>query len=336
MKKGSLIGILSVLLLATVFWYVTQRSPVVVPAPSSVPIQASVKDKEESFLRLGFVGDIMLDRGVKLRIDKKGGGNFDFAFARSREALRSFDIVFGNLEGPISLRGEHRGSIYSFRMHPDAALALKNAGFDVLSLSNNHMGDWGMLALSDTQKYIEEQGIVAVGVGNNAREAYAPQIIERGGVRFGFVAFSDFNPYLEATQDTSGIAIASSRGKMRAAIGDARRRSDIVIVSFHFGEEYEPTPGARQRTLAELAVESGADLVIGHHPHVVQALEQYKGAYIIYSLGNFVFDQYFSPETLEAGLLVVEIKDKKIDRAILKRFKINTDFQPEVPLAEVL
>ncbi|MDO8470315.1 MAG: CapA family protein [bacterium] len=285
-------------------------------------------------VRLLFVGDIMLDRGVRLHVERvaEGAGNPSFSFAKIADYLRSFDLVVANLEGPVSDAGERVGSIYSFRMNPDVVPALVAANIRAVNFANNHVWDYGRQAFEDTLARLSVAGIGYFGAGRNAAEAYAPYVLEREGIKIAFVGFTEFLRQVEATNERSGIAFADPE-TVRAAIIQARQQADIVIVSFHMGEEYRPEPMERQRTLARLAVDAGADLVVGHHPHVIESHESYRGKEIFYSLGNFVFDQSFSTSTMTAGLLEVDIAGGSIVRTNLRQGTINRNFQPSPPEA---
>ncbi|MFH0712297.1 MAG: CapA family protein [Candidatus Jorgensenbacteria bacterium] len=287
------------------------RETAVLPTPASPSPEIS----------LIFVGDIILDRAVKSKVEKIGNGDFSYPFLKIADVLQGVDIAAGNLEGPISDKGENVGSIYSFRMPPEALRGLTFAGFDVLFLANNHIGDWGAEALADTVSNLENAGIAAVGAGRTSAEAYAPEILEVKGVKIAFLAFSDFF--------VSGAALAEETAVTDAILG-AKATADVVVVAYHFGEEYLTEPNERQMTLARLAIDAGADLVIGSHPHVIQPLEVYNGKYIAYSLGNFVFDQNFSEETMTGGLLKVFLEGKDIVSVALHEVGINGDFQPEL------
>ncbi len=301
---------------------------------TAVPIQENFSASLSSFknspsITLFFVGDIILDRGVYQIIQKFGGSDFRFPFLKIADELQKADLLFGNLEGPLSDKGEDLGSIYSFRMPPQGIEGLIFSGFDVLSVANNHVGDWGREALKDTILRLEDGGIRAIGAGFNEAEAYQPKILEAKGLKIAFLAFSDFLSYFEATKDKAGIAIANS-DKIKLAIEKAKEEADFVLVSFHFGEEYQKIPNSRQEKLAQLAIDSGADLAVGHHPHTVQSLKEYRNKYIAYSLGNFVFDQGFSRETMKGGLLKVKIDtgNKNIESAKLYPVCLNKYFQP--------
>ena len=281
-------------------------------------------------ITLGFVGDIMLDRGMKQSVEKYGNGDYIFAFEKIKDYLNGFDILFGNLEGPISDKGTLSGSIYSFRMEPRSAMSLKEAGFDVLSVANNHMGDWGRVAMEDTFQNLKNAGIIFSGGGNNKEEAYEVKTILKDDTKIAYLSFSEFGKgYLEATDSFAGIAVISDE-KLKSGIEKAKNENDIVIVSFHFGEEYKKEPNNYQKTIARKAIDYGADLIIGHHPHVVETIEKYKDKYIAYSLGNFVFDQHFSKETMEGLALKVTMEDKKITNVSSDKIVINKYYQPEL------
>jgi len=234
------------------------------------------KTKKQRGIVLGFVGDIMLDRGVEDVVLSNGGGDFKFVFNHAKEELNSVDLLIGNLEGPISSRGKNVGSAYSFRMDARVIGGLKFAGFDAMSVANNHSGDWGKEAFSDTLLILREANIIPVGATTS------PEIFEVKGLRLGLLAFSDF----------PGLGIRADDEVVEKSVSEARGAADFVVAYFHFGDEYAP-PTDFQKRISHLAVDSGADLVIGHHPHVIQPSEYYKEKYIIYSLGNFVFSTTF-------------------------------------------
>jgi poly-gamma-glutamate synthesis protein (capsule biosynthesis protein) len=279
----------------------------------------------EKPITLLFAGDIMLSRSVAKQMDKNG--DYRYPFLKIADLTRSADLAFANLEGPISAKGYNQGSIYSFRAKPEAVEGLKYAGFDVLSLANNHIWDWGSEALLDTIDILKENGIEPVGAGKNYLEANSPAIKEISGMKIAFLAYTNLYPKsLEAGEDYSGI----SSFNLESAKNEIKRlresgEADIIAVSLHWGEEYNPKANEYQRVTAKSLAESGADLVIGHHPHVVQEIE----SGVAYSLGNFVFDQSFSEKTMEGAVLKVIVKNKRISEIIPLKIKINGTFQPE-------
>ncbi len=286
---------------------------------------------EDTAIILFAVGDIILDRGVELNIKKNGNGDFRFPFLRIADDLKEADILFGNLEGLISDQGENVGSIYSFRANPEAIEGLKYAGFDVLSLANNHMLDYGRDALEDTFKRLKEAGIDYVGAGLNEQEAYSPLIKEVKETKIAFLAYTDLGPESwKATNEYSGMAWINEEDmeRVKKDIEKAKEESDILIISLHSGKEYSTTPSSFQSYFFKACIDAGADMGIGHHPHVVQDVEKYGDGWIAYSLGNFVFDQGFSEETMESCLLRITIKDKKIEQVSCQKVKISDFFQP--------
>lgn len=291
---------------------------------------ALMQNGEEETIHLGFVGDMMFDRGVQSHILRYGGGDPDFSFEKIQTHLKTFDVLFGNLEGPASDQGADQGSVYSFRMSPTVVSALARVGFSVVSVANNHMGDFGEEAMADTFRRLDDASIVYSGGGMTSAEAYDPKTITVRGTRISFLAFSEFGKnYLEAKEYGPGIAVIS-RESLQTSITRAKETSDVVVVSFHFGDEYESEPNDYQKEIAHLAIDLGADLVVGHHPHVVGPLVRYKEGYIAYSLGNFIFDQNFSRETMEGAVLEVELRGARITGAKLTPIRINAHFQPEL------
>ena len=257
--------------------------------------------------RLIFVGDIMLDRGVKSSVYR----NFDNDYARlfdHLDILTEGDLVFGNLEGPISDVGRNVGSRFSFRMDPIVLPALVDAGFTIFSFANNHVGDWSQVAFEDTLTRLSESGIDYTGAGWNKDEARTPTVTVINDISIGMLGFTDVGPnWMEAGAERAGILLASDP-LYEDIIKDAADMVDILIVTLHWGDEYVPF-NARQERLAKSAIDAGADMIIGHHPHVIQGIEYYNGKLIAYSLGNFIFDQYFSKETMQ-GLILDMIVDK--------------------------
>ncbi len=281
----------------------------------------------EPEISLVFVGDIMLDRGVNFSVEKNFGGDFNQLFSKLN-FIKEADVAFANLEGPVSDKGRNVGSIYSFRMKPESLQAVVTAGFDVLSVANNHAGDWTSEAFVDSVARIKNLNILPIGGGINFQDASVVKVKEVNGVKIGYLGFSDVGPnWLAVDSSSPGILLASDP-RFDDIVKTAAESVDILVTSFHFGEEYLATSTSRQQFLARRAIDNGASLVIGHHPHVIEELERYKNGVIIYSLGNFIFDQGFSPETMEGGVLFVKLAGKKIESVDLKKVKLDSHFQP--------
>lgn len=259
------------------------------PSPSRTP--SPTRDPDWS-LTVAAVGDIMLSRSVAHAVTEADpAGPFRYV----RDQLAVADLTIGNLECALSERGPPEPKSYTFRGPPLAAEGLARAGFDALGLANNHSLDYGPDALADTRTALTANGIAAPGAGDDAAEAAAPAIVERGGVRIAVLAFSDIAPdsgsNWAAGPDRPGLAWAEPDA-VAAAVTAARAGADAVVVLFHFGIEGSNTATDTQRYLARMAIDAGALLVLGSHPHVLQEVEEYGGGLIAYSLGNFVFDGF--------------------------------------------
>jgi poly-gamma-glutamate synthesis protein (capsule biosynthesis protein) len=305
----------------------SQNKPYFYIHTTSTNNYSKIDKKEYKDIKILFVGDIMMTRSVEARI-KSLNKEFFFPFLNILDYSKSFDYVIANLEGSISDKGVKIGSKYSFRMKPDVAEALSKANINVVNLANNHIFDYGKIAFEDTLKNLEKNNIKYFG------NSYEPLIIEKEGIKIGFLGFSDFLKHLEVKENKIGISIIND--KISEIIKKAKEKVDILIVSFHWGEEYKKIANERQRKLAKIAIDSGADLVIGHHPHVIQDIEKYKGKFIFYSLGNFIFDQNFSKETMTGGGVEVYIKTQTnadlipiIQNIYFRKFYLNNDFQIE-------
>ena len=291
-------------------------------------VRFSRKAAANKEITLLFTGDIMLSRGIAGQIKKHQDPRYPFLKIAS--TTQEADLTFGNLEGPISSRGRNQGSIYSFRAKPEVIEGLKFAGFDILSLVNNHIWDWGKAALEDTVDILKYAGIETIGAGKNYKEANKPAIKEINGEKIAILAYTNLYPKsLEAAENSAGISSFEIE-KIKNEIKELKtsQAADIVIISFHWGEEYQTRSNKTQQNIAHALIDAGTDLIIGHHPHVVQEVEPYRGGWAAYSLGNFVFDQNFSEETREGLMLKVKIQDKKIVEVKPIKIKFADTFQP--------
>ena len=262
--------------------------------------------QDQNFVALAFAGDIMLDRGVRNSVVKNFNDDYSALFENSN-ILQNADISVANLEGTASDQGVDQENLYSFRMDPAVVPALKGAGIDVLSVANNHIGDWGRPAFTDTLAHLTENEISYIGGGNNKTEAETPVIIEKYGMKIGFLGFSDKGPdSMTAGPNTPGILLASDPD-FDLIIKNAAKQVDDLVVYFHFGEEYQTKHDVRQESLAHEAIDDGARIVIGSHSHVVEETEVYKNGFIAYSLGNFIFDQSWSAPTMQGMLLQIKL-----------------------------
>ena len=279
----------------------TAPTPSATPTPSLEPTLPS----GPTTITVSAVGDMIFDRNVKSLIASKGGAA---PLADVAARLSSADVAVGNLESPLSVAGSQEPSkSVTFRGSPKAIEGLTASGFDFVSLANNHALDYGKAALADTISALDAAGIAHAGAGADRSAAYAPAIIVRRGARIAYLAFSDVvPPGFAADARRGGIATGGRMSTVTDAIKQAKTQADYVIVSFHWGVEYQDDATSQQVRDARAAVDAGADVVAAHHPHVIQAVEMYKGKLIAYTLGDFVFDHY-SRKTGEAFILDASI-----------------------------
>ncbi len=265
-------------------------SDVAATVVSTVPKPAAVPQK----LHLVAVGDIMLDRSVGDRIAANGCASI---IEQVTDHLRQGDIVFGNLECPLSTVGPHQPrEACVFRADPKTVKVLTLGGFDIVSLANNHALNSGRAALLQTLDHLERAGIAYVGAARTKAHGSDPTFITVRDIRVGFLAYTDlsFNcgSYSKVDRDLTRLC---------QQIKQAKNNCSLLIVSYHWGEEYRREPTSRQIEVAHASIEAGADVVLGHHPHVLEGIELYQNRPIIYSMGNFIFDQR-SGERMESGI----------------------------------
>ncbi len=194
------------------------------------------------------------------------------------------------------------------------------------------MLDYERVALEDTMKILMKNKIEYVGSGFDEKEAFSVKIKKVKAVKIGFLAYTNLGSELwKAGYESPGLAWINEKDleRVKEDVKKSKEKVDILIVSLHSGEEYEANPISFQTSFAATSIDAGADLVIGHHPHIIQKIEKYKEGWIFYSLGNFLFDQKFSEETMEAVLAKIVIKNKKIDKVIPLKIKLSDSFQPD-------
>lgn len=238
----------------------------------------------------------------------------------------SADIAFVNLEAPFSDQGAPARQGMIFKAGPDMVAALELAGIVVASTANNHSRDCGSYGITFTVDWLAKHGITAVGTGASAEAAHRGTVIERHGVRFGFLAYT-FDQSNGNYKDKDDRVAMLDVDRVPIDIAAIARRADVVIVSMHAGTEYHPKPNAEQQQFAHAAIDAGAKIVVGHHPHVVQPVEEYGGGVIFYSLGNLIFDQFQRKETQE-GLVAEAIFAGKM---LLKYKAIPVDIVKTAP-----
>jgi poly-gamma-glutamate synthesis protein (capsule biosynthesis protein) len=241
---------------------------------------------ERGTVTIGAVGDLMFARDITSLMEQHG---VSYPFDRVKGLFGGTDLLIGNLEGTFTARGMPLVKKYTFRTPPDLATVLQAAGFNAVTLGNNHAFDFGAVGLLDTFETLRGIGMPWFGAGPDEAAARAPLILQARGQRVAFLGYSGVDESGFASDGTPGVARASVE-TIQADVREARSKADYVVVVIHAGIEYTHEPSAWQRELAHAAIDAGADVVIGHHPHVLQPLERYRDGLILYSLGNFVFD----------------------------------------------
>lgn len=268
----------------------------------------------EPLVSLVAVGDVMLGRGVGSLI---AANSPSYPFYATRGLTSQADIAFGNLESPITTRGFPQGGI-ALRSRPEVTEGLSYAGFDVMSLANNHTADYGAVGLLDTMSHLDGEEIAFVGLTRDDDEGQVALMREANGLRIAFLAYNHVGlPWDAVTgEGVSGPAWLEPE-LAYADVSEAAQDADFVVVSMHLGEEYTPLPDEFQQQVALGMLDAGAGLVLGHHPHVVGAVAFEERGFVAYSLGNFVFDQPFSEET-QQGLILLGL----IDHSGLKQIQL--------------
>jgi poly-gamma-glutamate capsule biosynthesis protein CapA/YwtB (metallophosphatase superfamily) len=276
------------------------------------------------------VGDIMLSRNVEQKMINKN--DWLYPFRQTYETTTKGDIVFANLETPLIAGPIVNTGTMVFRADPKAVAGLTFGGFNILSLANNHIKNKGTAGIDSTIAALDAANIKHTGAGDNATAAQQPAIIEINGKKFGFLAYvqDGFTPAsYEATATQSGSPFLNEE-TLISDLEKIQPQVDVMIVSMHAGVEYTLAPTAKQKSFAHTAIDHGAALVIGHHPHVVEPIEQYHDGYILYSLGNFIFDQMWSEETRQGALATVTFLDNIVTDVKLTAVKIYDYSQPRI------
>lgn len=273
----------------------TKRSDRVAEAPQP---RATSEASGARRLSMIAVGDIMTDRNVDKAIRANGVHSI---LAKVQELTRSGDISFANLESPLSTVGAHSPSDCVFRARPESVQVLLDGGFDVVSLANNHTFNAGREGLLQTYATLEKAGIQYCGAARDKRGDHAAILTAgTGPLKVGFLGATDMS-----IGHGSYNKVSADRSNLIAQIQGARSYCDLLVVTFHWGDEYMPMPNQRQRNTAHAAIKAGADIVLGHHPHTLEGIEVFQGKPILYSMGNFVFDQR-EGERMESAIFKID------------------------------
>ena len=287
-------------------------------------------------LRLIAVGDILMHQDVKTAAAQDSNG-FPSLWADLVPLFQGADLAFGNLETPVAPATGRPGVPFRFNAPDTLPAALRASGFTVLSTANNHAFDQGPKGVRETLNRLRAERLVAIGSGEDRAQAEALQIVERQGIRVAFLGFTDlFNLDLNRRATEPWVRPLDLEPALQA-VREARTRADLVVVSVHWGNEYQHTPTKRQRDIAQALVAAGCDVLLGHHPHVLQPAELLevdgRKALVAYSLGNFISNQ---DRMYRADLFPVAGGDNRDGAALSIRFerRRGTDGRDRVMLVE--
>ncbi len=313
-------GLVSVMALGVAAVYTHDVYPARVARPA---------EGEPSVARLLAVGDINLGRKVGQEILK---GDTTYPFVAVRETLATYDWVFGNLESQLSDQNgetqDPRNNLI-FTGPPDGSSALRAAGVTVVSTANNHALDYGVRGLRQTLANLDASGVCHAGTAMDSSDLYRPVVVERGGIRIALLACTDVMN-IEDPMWKRHVACADT-SLVLPSIRSLRDSVDFIVVSFHGGEEYADFPTARTKQFARQVIAGGADLFLGHHPHVPYGVEEYRGKLIVYSLGNFVFwqpDRFWTQRSFAfAATLVKDAGGTRMSS--VRRLPLRSGLQPE-------
>jgi poly-gamma-glutamate synthesis protein (capsule biosynthesis protein) len=299
--------------------------------PGPAAEAGALPEEGASFSEVRFLalGDINLGRRVGQVILE---GDTLYPFARVADTLRGYDIVFANLESNISDqqgRTEHPRNNMIFTAPPAAAQALRRAGVRIVSTANNHALDFGVSARDQTIRYLDSAGIAHCGTSGKGESLYLPVLLSANGIRIAFFAVTDLmNGTRLAWKD---LVARADTGGLLPAIRDVRESADVVVVSYHGGVEYAPKASERTREFARQVLAGGADIVLGHHPHVPYGIETAGGKVAVHSLGNFIFMQPSRYWTRFSFALSFDIVRDATGTRIrsLRGLPLRAGFQPE-------
>lgn len=315
-------------LIMIVYAAIAVATPTKADGTADAAHESSASDSKPIETSILCVGDIMLVGSAKPMIEQRG---VDYPFDRMRSIIQAADLAIGNLEMPLGLTGSPiPEKDFTFIGEPKLAGGIAKAGFDVLALANNHMGDYGDSALLETLEVLNANKLQYCGAGPDLQTARQPAVVKLEHTHIAVLAYSKTYPFEFFAGEGDPGTVNGIAEIFVPDIKAAREWADLVVVSFHWSGELVTEPRAYQEWLGRKVIDAGADLVFGHHPHVLQGIEVYKGKIIAYSLGDFVFGS--GSESKHTGaILRVTFRDGKTKRGEI--IPINVDnsevqFQP--------
>jgi poly-gamma-glutamate synthesis protein (capsule biosynthesis protein) len=281
-------------------------------------------------VRFCAVGDILLDRHIRQKIEEN---DLHYPLSLAKALIKGHDLAFCNVESSISTRGQRVKGMWRFRGDAAFVPMLSEAGFNLACVANNHTLDYGREAFTDTMDALAAGGLTPIGGGKTQALAIAPTYVTMEAMTIAFIGNEDVPldgfTNLPGHSKLPGPAQATIE-TIEASVRKAKQHADLVVVSQHWGIEYEDQPRPYQVQWAHRIIDAGASLLIGHHPHVLQPLESYHGGTIIYSLGNFVFDQKF-PRQTQTVIFECEFQKDGVHAVRLLPMRIDENFRPQPP-----
>lgn len=265
---------------------------------------------------LTFIGDMQFTGTVNDQIKKNGTA---YPFAKVTSVLSRADLAVGNLETTLTTGGTAQSKQFTFRSDPRMAQAMAASGLDAVGLANNHTLDFGLNALYDTIGHVKQAGLLPLGAGKNRTEATQIHYIKKKGKTIALLNYSRVLPSASwmAGEKKPGLASAYDPKIMYDKVKEAKKKADIVVVFIHWGKERITTPETYQTEMGHTLIDAGADLVVGHHSHIMQPVEWYKGKLIAYSLGNFIFTNSRMDRSNQSAILEVSVSDKRIQAGLI-------------------
>ncbi|MCP1123427.1 CapA family protein [Bacillus sp. 3103sda1] len=270
------------------------------------------KPKEDPEITLTFSGDTMFDWQLRPVIQSKGA---DYPFQHVKPEIEKADYSFVNLESAFTTREKkYPGQLFWIKSDPSTLQAIKNTGYDIVNIGNNHTLDYYQDGLLDTISHVEKIGLPYIGAGKNASDAYTAREVTIKGKKFKFISFVRFMPDSAwvATNDKPGVANGYDLNLVTKTIKEQKKDADYMIVYMHWGVEKTNRPADYQKEYVQKMVEAGANAIVGSHPHWLQGFEYYNKVPVAYSLGNFLFPDYVTGHSAETGVLTLKFKGKDV------------------------
>lgn len=286
------------------------------------------KPEEEPEITLTFSGDTMFDWGLRPVIQNKGA---DYPFEHVKSEIKKADLSFINLESVFTNReNKYPGQLFWIKSDPSTLQAIKNTGYDIVNIGNNHTLDYWQGGLMDTISHVEKMGFPYIGAGKNAEDAYTAREINVKGKKFKFLSFVRFMPDFTwvAGKEKAGVANGYDLNLVTKTIKEQKKNADYMIVYMHWGVEKTNRPADYQKEYVKKIVEAGADAIVGSHPHWLQGFEYYNKVPVAYSLGNFLFPDYVKNHSAETGVLTMKFKGENVQMSFNPYMIHNNQITP--------